>query len=71
MIHNYSGKVLWDARTGCCFIVKERGHFKVLDTFPNWIHFVCVKTGERFNASYEYLKQLDAEYCSSPIDIVP
>lgn len=59
--HDYTGKVNYDARTGCFFTVKGET-FRVLDSFPNWLHFANVLTGERFNADYDRLIECNAVY---------
>lgn len=59
--HSYTGKVNYDARTGCYFTV-EGETYRVLDSFPNWIHFANVLTGERFNADYDRLIERGATY---------
>ena len=59
--HSYTGKVNYDARTGCYFTIAGET-YRVLDSFPSWIHFANVLTGERFNADYDRMIECGATY---------
>ena len=59
--YSYAGKVNYDARTGCYFTIAGET-YRVLDSFPSWIHFANVLTGERFNADYDRMIECGATY---------
>lgn len=61
MTTQYTGKINWDAKTGDWFTV-EGEVYRVLDSYPSWIHFANVLTGERFRSGYRRLIERGATY---------